>query len=316
MKRATLLFNPSAGKGRLAPEVLHSVQTALRKAGVDAALEATQGPGTAAEQARLAAASSGIVFACGGDGTVHEALQGLAGNPAVTLGILPFGSANVLARHLGLSLDPIRAALQQLERPGVLVPLGQVSFVRDGHEQSRYFASVAGAGADGLLAYRTLAATKRRLGRAAYSLRAAQLAMRHRLPAFRLTELTESGKEETSLAVTVMTSRVDSLGGLFRQLVRRGSVADTHLELTAVHPPSPWSLPCWFALSWAGLASVNRWQKHARVVSFHCGEGLTGPVHVQADGEWLGRTPMHVRLVPDAVRLPLPRATATSRSAQ
>ena len=53
-------------------------------------------PGSATHQAREAAARADVIFACGGDGTVHEVLQGLVtetGTPACTLGIIPLGSA-------------------------------------------------------------------------------------------------------------------------------------------------------------------------------------------------------------------------------
>jgi len=59
-----------------------------------------------------------LCLACGGDGTIHEVLQCLAsktGKPTAALGIIPLGSANALARHLRLSLDPVKAALQQLQ---------------------------------------------------------------------------------------------------------------------------------------------------------------------------------------------------------
>lgn len=303
MRTATLLYNPVAGRGRVSATTLSPVVTALRTQAVEANVIATRGPGTAAEQARDAAQSSEIVFACGGDGTVHEVLQGLALETRSTLGVLPFGSANVLARHLRLGFDPVRAAVEQVRRPAVRVPLGHITYAGNRGRESRFFASLAGAGADGLLAYRTLAAGKHRVGRLAYYLRAGQLFTRERFSAFQVEAVLRDGTVLQTLAVSAMCSRVDSLGGLFRPLLRRGSVMDAYLETTVIRPPSAYTLPAWFAMSWTGLSRWNRFQHRSAIRSVRCGEGLRAPVQVQADGEWLGQTPMHMQLVPEAVSL-------------
>jgi diacylglycerol kinase family enzyme len=105
-----------------------------------------------------------------------------------------------------------------------------------------------------------------------------------------------------------MTVRVGDLGGLFSPLARGASLEDPHLKLTLAMSPASLSLPAWFALSWSRL---HRWNPHVRTLeadNFTCGPGETHPVQVQADGEWLGRTPMTVRLVPNALRLLMPEA--------
>ena len=70
----------------------------------------TEGPGTAGAIARrVIAAGATTVFVCGGDGTINEAAQALDG-AGVPLGVLPGGTACVLANELGLGNDPVRAA--------------------------------------------------------------------------------------------------------------------------------------------------------------------------------------------------------------
>ena len=73
-------------------------------------LAATPGPAMAREMA-LAAAADGfdVVLVCGGDGTINEVINGLAYSQ-VPLGILPGGTANILAHELRLPLNPVRAA--------------------------------------------------------------------------------------------------------------------------------------------------------------------------------------------------------------
>jgi len=298
MRRAALIYNPNAGR-RTARRIVEGIAVALRDQAVEAQCIATEGPGTAGRQASEACEQGAeIVFACGGDGTIHEVLQGMAFQPHAALGIVPLGSANALARHLGLSLDPVRAALQQLNYQAKLVPIGRVTYQGPSGEASRYFVVMAGAGADGALVYKMLGSGKHRLGRAMYYLRSAHLFVSTRFPVFHVTS-----DATTTRAVSAMAVRVGDLGGLFSPLIRGGSLEDEQLLVTTVAAPAHLSLPSWFALGWARLHHLNRYVHTGRVDSFTCGAGETGSVQVQADGEWLGQTPMTVTLVQDGLRL-------------
>lgn len=101
-----LIVNPASGtvsKHRIVPDVLR----ALQKLGWDVDLRATIGPGHATTLAREAAQSGAkykAVLACGGDGTVNEVATGLVGTK-MPMGIIPCGSGNGLARHLGIPVD-------------------------------------------------------------------------------------------------------------------------------------------------------------------------------------------------------------------
>ncbi len=307
MRRAVLLYNPNAGR-RTAHRlrVIESVAQALRNHSVETKILATEGPGTAGRQAADACEQGvDIIFACGGDGTVHEVLQGIAFHPGTALGIIPLGSANVLARHLRLPLDPVRAAVHQLNGKPRTIPVGRVTYQTSGGEQSRYFLVLAGAGADGALVYRMLGSGKHRLGRMMYYLRSAHLFLSTRFPAF---EVKSGG--QTTRAVSAMAVRVGDLGGLFSPLIRGASVDDPQLLLTTVAAPAHVSLPLWFTLGWARLHRLNRYVETRRVDSFACAAGETGNVQVQADGEWLGRTPMTVELIANGIRLLMPPATS------
>src|SRR5947207_613455 len=125
MRQAALIYNPAAGRNRHLH--LNKVETAasvLRAAGVEANLIPTRGPDTGGAQAREAiAARHDTIFACGGDGTLNDVLQGIVRDPAnssanapeVALGIVPLGTGNVVASDQGISWDPTRAIRQQLE---------------------------------------------------------------------------------------------------------------------------------------------------------------------------------------------------------
>ena len=166
------------------------------------------------------AAASGcdVVFACGGDGTVHETLQGLVGTTAA-LGVVPLGTANVLARNLGLSVDPVKALQQQLSFSPRVISAGEVSYATNGGEAKRYFTVMAGAGPDGALVYRALAGRRSRLGRSVYYTHAMRLFLTRRFPSFRVEyRRRDSGEWEECLGVSVMSARVADLGGVFSRL--------------------------------------------------------------------------------------------------
>ena len=301
MRRAILLYNPVSGRANNLATI-EAIATTLRAHSLEVQTIPTTGPDSAGHQAAEACLTTpDILFACGGDGTVHEVLQGMAHQPHTALGIIPLGSANALARHLKLSLDPIQAALQQLTYTPQTIPIGEITYTTPEGPRTRYFLVMAGAGPDGALVYNMRATTKPRLGRLTYYLHAARLFATARFSAFPVT--TSAG---TELAVSAMAVRVASLGGLFSPLVRGASLDHPHLTLTLTRTPAHLSLPAWFALSWLRLHRLNPYVRTLHPETFTCGPGLTTPIQVQADGEHLGTTPMSASLIPNALRLLMP----------
>src|SRR5215469_67531 len=233
MTRAALIFNPKAGGGGASRlPSLERAANALRSRGFEAEIIATSGPGSAGLQAAdVASHGAELIFACGGDGTLHEVIQGLALQPSATVGIVPLGSANALARHLGLSFDPAAALRQQLQFTPQTIPLGRITCETPDGPRSRYFAVMAGAGPDGTLVYRMLATGKQRLGRSIYYLRAAHLFLGSRFPAFRVRATLHNGIPLERDAVSAMAIRVGDLGGLFSPLACGASPTDETLNL-------------------------------------------------------------------------------------
>jgi diacylglycerol kinase (ATP) len=112
--RALVLVNPSAGSSDAAPRLL-----AAAKGLDEIEFRDLDAPGAAR---RLAAGASAEGFdrvvAAGGDGTVHEVVLGLMeGAPGASLGVIPLGTGNDLARSLGIPLDPL-AALDVIRKGG------------------------------------------------------------------------------------------------------------------------------------------------------------------------------------------------------
>ncbi len=155
-----IVFNPTAGARRR--RRLDEALRALAASGIVARVAATTAPGDARRIA--AGADTGVVVAAGGDGTIAEVAAGIAGSGR-TLGILPLGTANVLAQELGLPLRSAAAAgVLAAGRRLALWP--GVARLSDGQE--RLFVQMVGAGFDAAVVAGLDLGLKARIGRAAY----------------------------------------------------------------------------------------------------------------------------------------------------
>jgi YegS/Rv2252/BmrU family lipid kinase len=310
---ATLVVNASAGRKKDLQTLVHALAQVLEQSGVQATAVLTAAAGEAQSIGAAAANKSDAVFACGGDGTVHEVLQGLVGTTAA-LGVVPLGTANVFARNLNLSLNPIKALEQQLNFAPRAISVGEARYTTRESEVTRYFTVMAGAGPDGALVYRLLAGKRSKLGRSAYYAHALRLFLTRNFPPFRVRYRTSDGEWVEQRGVSVMCSRVANLGGVFSRLTSESSKSESDLLLSIVKPPARVGLPAWFALSRIGLKAQNPWLNEVRVSEFLCTPIETNHrIHAELDGEWVGNLPMSVRLKPQAVLLLMPKNNAEER---
>lgn len=173
-RRVLFIANPGA-RGLAAGKRLDSaVETVAAEAGLDAELVWTQRPGHAGSLAREAhGAGVDLIFACGGDGTLNEVLNGLDGvaaEAAPAVGIVPGGTANVWAREAGIPRrSPAAAIRSQLDAALLTVDLGRIAF-GDGEAagDSRRFLLMASLGFDAESVATVNPALKRRVGQLAY----------------------------------------------------------------------------------------------------------------------------------------------------
>ena len=172
-RRFLVIHNPVAGPRR-ARRLRAVVEVLTQRFGAEVHVQATSGRGDAEAMARAVAPGAWDALAvAGGDGTINEAVNGLAARGAeaapVPLGIVPLGTANVLAHELGLPLDAVGTAAVLAAGPARPVHLGVAN--------GRCFAMMAGAGLDARVVERVSSALKRRIGKGAYVLETlAQLA--------------------------------------------------------------------------------------------------------------------------------------------
>lgn len=166
-----VILNPRAGGRRRGRRRLRRVLAELERRGCAVAVRTTAGPGDAEGLARAAEPEFDLVVAAGGDGTAHEVANGLLG-ASRPLGVLPLGTANVLARELALPRRPERlAALLAEAAPRPIWP---------GRIGDRLFLCMGGIGFDAAVVARVDPRWKRRLGRLAFLWAILDNLMRHR----------------------------------------------------------------------------------------------------------------------------------------
>lgn len=167
IRKATLIANPKTGRyasRRLRP--VEELASRLESLGVKVDVKQTAGPGEAAAiAARAARNGTSDVIVAGGDGTINEAIQGLAGTGA-RLAIIPRGTANVLARELGLPLDDERAIEVAARGKSRKIYLGLA--IDEKTDKTRYFVLMAGIGLDASVVRRVQPSLKKRIGKGAF----------------------------------------------------------------------------------------------------------------------------------------------------
>lgn len=209
MCRTLILVNPlfDRQKSRELPRILR----VFEKAGVTVQVMETEANRRAGEQARQAIAE-GVerIVVCGGDGTVFDVLQGMAGSQA-SLGIIPFGTGNILAQNLKIPKDPTAAAQWILAATPKDIPLGRISFCGGNERQSWFFAMSAGMGVHAAMMTAAQRAKKDWSGRAAYFMAGLQLLFQHSLEPFDVEVTGTSGEVSHRRVCEAIAVRVSEL---------------------------------------------------------------------------------------------------------
>lgn len=252
-------------------------------------IHTTSRGGEATEVAREAA-RQGVhtVFACGGDGTVREVVEGVA-HTSTAMGVLPAGTANVWAHEARIPLD--------LESALALAVRGRRVLIDTGLANGRRFLLMCSAGFDASTV-RAMEGShaKRRLGRAAYAIEGVRRAMR--TPGRQATiEADGLPLERNMLMAVVGNTRL--FGGVM-QLSSRAVVDDGMLDLCVLSDTPSHGATHRIALAWAAFRGVlPRLAERKRpgvdyVQAQRVSIEASTPLDVQADGDWVGQTPVTI----------------------
>ena len=220
--RTRFIFNPHSGRNRRRPGFAGAIRDFIAARSLDADFATTEGPGHATELAREAVrAGHEVVVAIGGDGTMNEVAQGLIHSPTA-LALVPCGSGNGLALHLGLPRNPL-AALQLATGAG-----SRVVAVDTGTADGRPFFNAMGLGFDAEVSRRFNLLTRR--GLPAY-VRVAVAALRDLRP--RRCIIAAGGRVEALDVLLIAVANSDQYGNNAR-IAPGARVDDGRLDLVAI----------------------------------------------------------------------------------
>ena len=296
VRQATLISNPKTGRygaRRLRP--IQDVASQLRSLGLDVDLKLTTSPGEATEiAARAARDGSSDVIVAGGDGTINEALQGLAGTNA-RLAIIPRGTGNVLARELKLPLDDEQATVVAARGHARRIHLGLALEETTG--TSRLFVLMAGIGLDAAVVQRVQPQLKKRIGKGAFWISGLSHLADWKLSPFTL-EI--DGREYMGTFAAI--GKAARYGGDL-SITPGARLDEPEFEVCIIETLSRFSYLR--LLSYAVRSGMPhdkpgvRFLKATRVRA-------TGNAPVQVDGELLGQLPMRFEIAPHSLEVIVP----------
>jgi diacylglycerol kinase (ATP) len=309
MRKVALLYNPLSGRrhSRRVADV-GSAASVLRNAGIEIITTPTKvAPGTSNLVRDAIAQGCDTIFACGGDGTAHDVLQGMVGTQT-TMGIIPLGTANALAHDLGIPISPAGAAHAALSAKSRRISVAQVQY-RDfaGNNASRYFTVALGIGTDARLFHDLDSSLKIRFGMLAYYAKAAWLWLMVAMPNFSVMLATEDRPLRTADVSELLAVRIGNFGGVLRELAPGASLDRNDLRLVLFRTRSRlkylrYIVRGMVGASWqiSGIELIHRDRVQCQAANDDV------PVYVEADGEILGTLPAEICMVPDAVNLLMP----------
>ncbi|HEX8137579.1 MAG TPA: YegS/Rv2252/BmrU family lipid kinase [Pyrinomonadaceae bacterium] len=297
-RTAVLISNPNAGRGGegRAREVARFCEL-LKARRISVEVLNTSGPGDAARlAARAAERGVGDVIVSGGDGTINEALQGLAGRD-VRLGIWPRGTANVLARELSLSPRVEEAAEVIAQGVSRRVYVGLATVEATG--ERRYFFLMAGIGLDASIVEGVRPRLKRKVGQAAFWYSGIGHLLRWKPKPFKVEV-----NGETYAATFAAVGKAPRYGGDL-SITPRARLDEPEFEICLINSHS--RLRYLRLLSRVMRGGVEADTEAVRFIRATRARA-TGDVLVQVDGEIIGRTPMTFEIAPHSIQLITARA--------
>jgi len=296
-----LIANPRAGRGRV-DAALPEAERVLREAGLEYRVVRTARPGHATGAAREALlGGERFLVAVGGDGTVHEVVNGMLDDgkpvaPDAVLGVIAAGSGCDLIKSFGLPADAEQAAGHLAGDQVRVIDVGSVACA--GQDKLRYFVNIAQVGLGAAVVARTAGLTRagRWLGGAKYA-----AGFWLTLPRFRpaAVRLDADGHAYAWRAFNVVVANCRFYGGGM-QISPKSDPGDCLLDVLVMTGPKSDS-----------FTTLPKVYKGAHLPHRHIAELQAGQLRVEADtsfpveadGEVLGSTPASFGIIPGVIRL-------------
>ena len=269
----------------------------LRSQGWRVEWRETEGPGQATELAAAAAARElPLLFIVGGDGTLNEAVNGLAGSETA-LAAVRAGTVGIWVKELGIPKKPVEAVKAAVEGERRRIDLGRAG--------ERYFLLMAGYGLDGAIARQVRLGLKSRLGAATYAIVAIREAFRYRSSALRLRF---DGNEHQADVLMLVAGNTRNYAGLV-EITREARVDDGLLDVCVYQGKGTLDI-----ILHVLRTLLRRHQRSGKVLYRKVRRlelAWEEPLPVQLDGDAFAESPTRVEVVPSALWVAVPKGVSS-----
>lgn len=291
--KTCFIFNPYSGRNRRRPWLATSIREFIAARSLDAGLATTDGPGHATALAREAVLrGSEVVVAVGGDGTMNEVAQGLVNTPSA-LALVPCGSGNGLALHLGLPRSPLHA-LKLATGTG-----SRIAAVDTGTANGFPFFNAMGLGFDADVSRRFNSLTRR--GLPAYA-RVAAAALRDLRPEH--CRITCGSRVQTHDVLLIAVANSDQYGNNAR-IAPGARVDDGRLDLVAIKAVGLFAAASLVPRLFLGNLDQSPHVARISGAHFEIERQASGLIHTDGETHLTSAT-IEVNVVPRSLRMVIP----------
>src|SRR3990172_3814022 len=290
-RRETLIIVNPAAHNVPSRKRLDEADGWLRSQGWQAGWRRAGGPRQATGPAG-AAGGPPLLFVCGGDGTLNEAANGLAGSETA-LAPIRAGTVNIWAKEMGFPRKPAQAVKAAVEGDRHRVDLGRAG--------DRYFLLMAGYGLDGAIARRVHLGLKSRLGAATYAIAAVREALRYRSSP---VTLRFDGEERDADVLMLVAGNTRNYAGLV-EITREAQADDGLLDVCVYEGKGTMDIVL------HALRTVLRRHLRSKKVTYRKVKRLEfargEPLPVQVDGDEFEESPATVEIATGALWVGVPQ---------
>ncbi|MGG1675961.1 diacylglycerol/lipid kinase family protein [Neobacillus sp. NRS-1170] len=312
MKQIYFIINPKAGNGRCF-KIWRNIEALLKAEQISYLAFFTEFPGHAKILASQIAASNNdqkLMIAVGGDGTMHEVMNGIVNNHKITLGFIPGGSGNDFSRGFQIPSDPLEALkviISLMKQESHSIDTGKIML---GDHSEHYFINNMGAGFDALISYEVNQSpikalfNKLLMGRLVYVYFLLKKVFTFKTSTI---DLSIDGKKHIFEQTWFVTVSNQPYYGGGMKIAPEAKPDDGLFDITVVHELSRIKLLLVFISVFWGKHIYFKEVKtfKGKVVSMHSHDSL----YVHGDGEHLGFTPLTINLQQKALSVLTRRAS-------
>ncbi|MBK6815710.1 MAG: diacylglycerol kinase family lipid kinase [Saprospiraceae bacterium] len=296
------IINPLSGGGK-ATKLWKKLKPLIESSGVNIEFAETKFHKHAVELVQAALQAGGRhILIIGGDGSANEVVNGImqyADRPEeITVAMISVGTGNDWVRTIGApdNLDAVARSLKANQ--SFLHDVGIIEYYKNKISEKRYFINIAGIGFDGLVTYKVskgMGAFNKSKFRYWIGILQTLFSYKHTMATY-----TIDGKICKLQTLSVAAGICNYNGGGMKQLPF-AKYNDGLLDISVIGEMSKlkmiFSLPKLRNGSFVNMAAVKTFQ--AKEIVIHTAK----PIRVEADGEYLGFTPVNIRIIPDCISI-------------